>query len=388
MKLDATNEILKITNNFNFKYLEEENKLPYRFNLLDDLKTNENAHNLVLTRILGYKPALIHFIEFLNKIEKNKFYFDIKLISNPIITAEKMRIDALIREQGKYAIIIENKINYAEDQYQQVERYIDKCKTLGYSNNSIYILYLTRKSYNVEKTSHQSWGKYAENKLFDKQHLYISYENEILPWLKEFQSQINEKDNLLKSALIQYIDHIEHLLNNEKIYKNMNKELNLFLTKELNLNDNHSENLMILSKKNDEIEKFKSQIEKRINEERKELFKYWYTELHKKYADKNNIAKIVNEESQTGVVITDCDEKFSILVEYESYSGTYIGYSIHHASEKKQDNIEKKLKDLCNSNGLSKPTVNWYGWKSVVNDEVLVELTMLIDEVLTKIDKK
>ena len=129
---------------FSILYSKEFNKLPYRLNLLDDLTTNENAHSKFLIRLLQYKPALPHFLNYLME-SYSSFEFDIELINEPILTWEKMRIDGLIKESRKYAIIIENKIHNAEEQEHQIGRYIEKCKSIGFRVNQIFILYLTKK---------------------------------------------------------------------------------------------------------------------------------------------------------------------------------------------------------------------------------------------------
>ena len=59
-------------------------------------------------------------------------------IRNPQITVEKRRIDLWIRERGKYAVIIENKVRDADDKIKQIERYIDMTIEEDYNEENIY----------------------------------------------------------------------------------------------------------------------------------------------------------------------------------------------------------------------------------------------------------
>ncbi|MBF2091670.1 PD-(D/E)XK nuclease family protein, partial [Flavobacterium psychrophilum] len=132
---------INLLDKFSFVYDSEINKLPYRLNLLDDLSTNENAHSKFLIRLLQHQSALINFINFINNDKSSNFTFDVSTIKKPILTYEKLRIDGLIKENNKYAIIIENKIHNAVEQEHQIGRYINKCKSIGFSVEQIFVIY-------------------------------------------------------------------------------------------------------------------------------------------------------------------------------------------------------------------------------------------------------
>ena len=147
---------------------------------MNSFNVNENAHSRLLISLLKYKPALRHFLNFLTK---KKLNFDISLIDKPILTVEKWRIDGLVQEERKYAFIIENKIHNAVEQKEQIGRYIDVCKQLGYKLNQIYILYLTR--YAENKPTIQTWGNYKESD-FAGHYIKIAYKEDIIVWLEEY----------------------------------------------------------------------------------------------------------------------------------------------------------------------------------------------------------
>lgn len=108
------------------------------------------------------------------------------------------RIDILIANKDKQAIIIENKI-YAPDGDKQLKRYDEealKNYTCGYR-----ILYLTRRG---DDASPKSSKGIAYHK--------ISYQTEIVDWLKECIKQCVSLP-LIRETLIQYSNHIKRLTN-------------------------------------------------------------------------------------------------------------------------------------------------------------------------------
>ena len=68
--------------------------------------------------------------------------FQMKWVNRPEITAEKEKIDIGIRENGKYAVIIENKLKGAAFQRNQLARYIQRMKDFGYKDEQIFVVIL------------------------------------------------------------------------------------------------------------------------------------------------------------------------------------------------------------------------------------------------------
>ena len=108
------------------------------------------------------------------------------------------RIDILVTNNDKQAIIIENKI-YAPDGNEQLKRYDDEA--LKRYTNGYRILYLTRKGDDASPESSKGIAYYK-----------ISYQKEILKWLKECIIQCVSLP-LIRETLIQYSNHIKRLTN-------------------------------------------------------------------------------------------------------------------------------------------------------------------------------
>jgi len=175
--------ILNLHNTETEKFLNENNVLgkEYRksrkdrseigfnvFTLASDFYYRENFHSFILSAFLNptdkhnEENSYLHlFIDLLNlknnqkKIDKNDFL-------NSSVFVEKHKIDILITDDvSKKAIIIENKVNNAIDQFRQLPRYLEVVE-LNYSIESI--VYLTL---NSAKTPDKTDWTLSEKKSID-----------------------------------------------------------------------------------------------------------------------------------------------------------------------------------------------------------------------------
>jgi hypothetical protein len=244
--------ITDIINSFAEVYQREKNKLPFSFNVIDELHINENGHSRVLAKLLQYKVDGKYTIleSFINLLQsKCQCAMNIK-VNSPDISNEQNRIDALVEERGKYAIIIENKIYWAVDQDNQIDRYVNCVKNSGFVLDefgilkNVFVVYLTQDG--TKEVSNASFNE-ARKKLGWKndkeqgQFIPINYKNDILPWLKnDVLPNCTLKEELLSSGIKQYIDFLEGLFglrNNQIILMNNMKDL---LLEKCSINENDS----------------------------------------------------------------------------------------------------------------------------------------------------
>ena len=249
---EQLSSITDIINSFAEVYQREKNKLPFSFNVIDELHINENGHSRVLAKLLQYKVNDKYTIleSFINLLQsKCQCEINIK-VDSPDISNERNRIDALIVEKGKYAIIIENKIYWAVDQDSQIDRYVDFVKNSGFILDesgilkNVFVVYLTQDG--TKEVSNTSFNE-ARKKLGWKndeeqgQFIPVNYKNDILPWLKnDVLPNCTLKEDLLSSGIKQYIDFLEGLLglrNNQIILMNNMKD---FLLEKCSINENDS----------------------------------------------------------------------------------------------------------------------------------------------------
>ncbi len=335
MNEQQLSDLLNFASEFSSIKEEEQKKLPFHLNLVDQLHINENAHSRILMHLLSYKndngkyvflTSLIDLIK-----EKQSGDFGKITIESPQITQEKERIDLWVRDND-YAIIFENKIYNAADQDAQISRYINKTKEglRNYIEEDIYVVYLSQYPKEPEL---QSWGDYKNS--FRSRYVNLSYCYDILPWLKDkILPNINHKELFLQTAIIQYIDYLEGLFKIRNIDKPMNKGLNRIIeehfeligekveTKAKNLYENiqHVKDILY------QMDALSETYRQRIHEEMRK-------ETEKKYPELNT-----NEQYPTsnGWLVTDVtfdkiDNKKAIVymgMDTYYYCGFYFDYNL------------------------------------------------------------
>ena len=382
-KLARISENSSLLTDFSKICEEEFSKLPFRTNLLDSFNVNENAHSRLLISLLKYKPALCHFLEFLK--EKKKLNFNISLIVKPILTAEKWRIDGLIQEEGKYVFIIENKIHNAVEQNEQIGRYIDVCKQLGYKLNQIYILYLTR--YAENKPTIQTWGNYKESD-FAGRYVETAYKEDIIVWLEEYLQAISERETIVKSAVIQYIDYLKHIFNNREIFKEMDNKLQNFLVEKLQLTDNNVKNIDIITTKVSEIDELQKHLKALVEVTREKCLFEWKNHLHSQ-EDFKNCNFVVNTDDKYPniyVVLEYKGKSFAAAIEYYRLSNEiYFGLGRHFSSQTLNEEIKFFFNDFLKDREFESNDW-WYGWKDTTFQEAYTDFSLFLKEVLNKLE--
>jgi hypothetical protein len=319
-ELEEGEQFFVFLHNFMKIHKKMEEKLPYHVNIIDELHANENAHSRILTKLLQQKTTnnrfeiLESFIDYLID-GKPEVFRNIK-IEKPEITQEVERIDLWIRDNN-YSIIIENKIHYASDQERQLERYIDKTIDDGFKKEQIYVIYLSR---NYGEPAEQSWGKYKEE--FKDRYLNLSFREDILFWLKDrVLPDLRLKDVFLRSAIEQYIDHLEGMFEIRNINNIQNMELKEFIKEELGLNGTPTENTAKLMAKKEEINKVNNQIDSLMNDYQNETDKDFFQKCQKIISDKYPGYKSVYEEGSRAGLIVPIKDSTKVRVSIFFYDG-------------------------------------------------------------------
>ncbi len=282
---------------------EEQKKLPFHLNLVDQLHINENAHSRILMHLLSYtnENGKYVFLTSLIDLIKERLSGDFGKITieSPKITQEKERIDLWVMDKN-YAIIFENKIYNADDREAQLSNYIGKTLKHDYNKNQIFVVYLSQYPKEPEP---QSWGEYKDS--FRSRYVNLSYCYDILPWLKDkVMPCIECKEQFLQSAIIQYIDYLEGLFKIRNIDEPMNKELQKLIIKQFDLSEkSDKECISFLREKSDSINEVSQQMNKMIEDYRKNIYETWKKKTAEKYSKLE--PNKVSEGSGKGWVITD-----------------------------------------------------------------------------------
>jgi hypothetical protein len=279
-------------------------KLPYHINVIDELHVNENANSRILAALLQYKEnGEYTLLKSFVKNRLNKWDID---VSEPQITSEDLRIDLLVQEKGKYAIIFENKIYDAVHQKNQLARYIIKMRNEDFADDQIFVVFLPPQKYEPTDCSWKKPIKECEiccdasrcpikekeslKASFKDRFQIITFRDDIIAWLEEdVIPNCRQKETFLYTAAMQYLDYLKGYFDLRTINKNMNMELQEYLIGKLHLEDekNGKKKLEILDKKINEIQQLLNEMQSLKNCIRQNVFDEWkqitkekFPELH------------------------------------------------------------------------------------------------------------
>ena len=187
------------------------------FNIFTVLRraTDEvNLHSRFLHALLDYRKLPKTERENLNDFFQNvvEKQFEEK---GAKVERESNNIDILIRNaDSNQAVVIENKI-LAGDQPEQLKRYHQTLKRLGYSD--IHLLYLTLHG-----------DEPSKNSVVDLDYETISYKDDLLPWLERCQKRAYDEP-ALRESVAQYRQLVRKLTGTDRTGEYMSELKNLLL---------------------------------------------------------------------------------------------------------------------------------------------------------------
>ena len=253
---------------------------PFHLNVIEAAcrgRFKETGHSLVLANLLKHPVIQSSFIKNFLNIQHEYMH----------VTAEKNRIDVALKGKDIF-VIIENKVNDAEEMENQIYRYVNDIgiKKYGFTLPQIYVLYLNPTNRTLP-SPYSLCDKNKENNVFEaleKEHFKVlSYKYDITDWLRKLSI---ENEPHIASALDQYIDFLENKFYTSPIYQNMNKEIKDFILKELHIEGlTLQEQITALKNEQEKVTALLDSIESLRIELRKEesnrLMREWQSEIEK-----------------------------------------------------------------------------------------------------------
>ncbi len=354
-------------------------QMTYDANLADILKPGENAHSLILKKILSYKKNGINiFTESLvSALFKREILFDYSDVS---VYAEKYRIDLLIKDK-RSSIIIENKIHGAVDQEEQLRRYIDIIKHLGISEENIFIIYLT----GVDKKTYPSESLSIYNNSFRERTVVASFSKDILSWLIHCVTPyINNKDNNFQYFTSQYTEHLKNFFKRDN---EMNIKINDFIMTELELSDDKPDfNVAVILDEIKNVTEVQSHLNKLLSEQKEKSFDRWYRQLNTDYPSLNIIRNSEkNSLTKIGILFEMDGHQFSILIE-KDIDTIYLGISRHFTNDKVYSDYVRELSKKISDTGYKESESWWYAWHYTSYESGYSELCCLINKTIAYMD--
>lgn len=238
---------------------------PHSVNTIMDLAPDEPK----VSRILGgffkqRKDGRYYVLEdFVKRFFGSLLALQIKkpVIESEETVDEKKRIDLLVYEKGKYAIVFENKIWDAEEQKNQLANYIKGMKASKYeiSDENIYVVYLP--STDEHGPTDRSWNKSLQER-FAARYRNVSFKEGILDWLTS-ESLAGIDDDTFQLSRLLFIDYLNRVFNLTET-DNMEKiKTEEYIHQVLGLSDiDNSYNIAVLTGRINEISDCVGQLER------------------------------------------------------------------------------------------------------------------------------
>ena len=399
---EEVNRLLGLAKSYNEEREKKLSELPFFYNIWEEVQVNENAHTRLLMRLLQYELARTDFFTYL----EGKGFASLTM-SKPKITVEKHRIDGLIQD-GNYAVIVENKVCGAVDQDRQLGRYIETCTSLGYRENQIYVLYIVDRP--GKEPSEQTWGGYKEE--FEGRTLVLSYTEDIIPWMQKFldalESNKQEKEKLLRSGVVQYLDYLKMTFMNSH-HIDMEEWLKEYVAGKVSSDKAKRSERRIIDVLTPDIDAWEVLLSDAKRLRARSYLAIWNDDIKAVYEGKYgnvSVSQALEGENldypQIRIFYQLDEDKapFDVLVEFGvKEDKVYIGLSKHHNATAKQDSSLRKKFEKGLSEGSPKdpawhPTNKtekdiaqrrgWYGWWEVEPDEAKPTFDKLVATLVSK----
>lgn len=200
------------------KEFRNTSKYPPHYNLVNEFSNffNEDKHSDILAHLLEIGEVQESFINYFFKDLWNGSYKIHTRVS--YVVHGKISTPDILLENSESFIIIENKIEDAPEQPEQMYRYVHDVGISYFQKEigQIYVVYL-KGSDRFPPTKYSTAKKDGENQIdvmveLKDRFLVRNYFEDIVKWIDEFinQNQDNENMRYVRSALFQYKDFLTY----------------------------------------------------------------------------------------------------------------------------------------------------------------------------------
>lgn len=365
---------------------EVEIKQPLQVNSIFDLEPSETKVSKILEgffrqRINGRYLVLESFV---------KYVFGEKLasmINKPVIIAEdtvadRKRIDILVYEKEKYAIVFENKIWDAEEQDNQLANYINgmKAKEYGFKDDQIHIVYLP--STDVHGPTDKSWKKSLQ-KIYEERYKSVSFKEGIIGWLES--NELNEiDDECFAHSRFLFVDYLKRVFKLTETDNMENQMIDEFIRKELVLSEkDYISNIATLTAKYNQITECANQLERIRKGYCCKMLKEWSSRLANDFPNSKKHEVCDSKRMCTGIVLPYKEIENAIFINVE-FVDKKVCYGAIYMPETQKLREEMQASDFIKPFWESKEFirgVDWLFYKYVNIEEGYECLKNLIENV-------
>lgn len=366
-KLDGFKLGLSFSDQVNGIIKKHEARRPFHLNVIEAVchgNFRETGHSLVLADMLKHHAIQSSFLERFLNLKYDALE----------VTAERDRVDVALKGNGIF-VIIENKVNAAEEQKSQVYRYVHEIgmDKYGYKLSEIYVIYLNPRTHD-NPSEYSLCDENNENNVFEalgeEHYKVLSYKYDIIDWLRGI-SIPNEPH--IESALDQYLDFLENKFHTTLLDTEMNKDIREFLLKELQIESKSlEEQISALGSQYEKTAELLSSIDSLKIELRKELSHDMIEEWQKR----------IETEKLPEIQLNKEEHSFGIQLKNKVRLGIWDGFDStdllpYWGFQYKQDNKENiqevygQIDELLEKAGMEieSPSTDrstvWIAWKTI-----------------------
>ena len=211
----------------------------------------------------------------------------------------------------------------------------------------------------------------------------------ILKNQQEYLQVISERETIVKSAVIQYIDYLKHVFNSREIFKEMENKLQDFLVEKLQLtDDNNVKNIDIITTKISEIDELQKHLKALVEITREKCLFEWKNHLLSQ-EDFKNCNFVVNTDDKYPniyVVLEYKGKSFAAAIEYYRLNNEiYFGLGRHFSSQTLNEEMKYFFSDFLKDREFQSNDW-WYGWKDTTFQEAYTDFSFFLKEVLDKLE--
>ena len=308
-KLNGLYECIMFSNQVSDIMVRHFAQRPFHLNVIEAAcrgRFKETGHSLVLADMLKHPYIQSSFLSTFLGLQHEYMK----------VTAENDRVDVALKSDDMF-VIIENKVNAAEEKKNQVYRYVHKIgmEKYGYVMSQIYVVYLNPTN-RIPPSNYSLCDDNNENNVFEdlgEDHYTIkSYKYDITSWLRELSI---DNEPHISSALDQYIDFLENKFHTSPLDKNMNNEIKQFLLKELQIEGkSYDEQIAALDNQQEKVSELLNAIDNlKIELKKKQshtMMREWQGQIEK----------------QLGIVLAADEHSFRIQLNNKVWLGVWDGY--------------------------------------------------------------
>jgi hypothetical protein len=375
---------------------EERKKVPYRFNALIEADLSEPDISGILAGFFMQKTNGEYRV--LKSFVKKFWGGDLaSMILSPTIKTEEIvkddyRIDILIYEKDKYAIVLENKIWDAPDQPNQLANYIDAMKSseYGFNDEQIYVSFLPKtKNHNPSInswTSKENGDIYKDS--FKDRYRLIDFTDKILPWLESSKEvQGVSDDRYFEYSRFLFIDYLRRKLELDNIDNMTQIEIEKRLKEHLYTNDPVADADKLLQIINRLPKIDINEVVKQLSKLRKEktlmAMQEWVDKMHRDYQDYSIHDDRCGAHLCVGINVPykDIPEFFKVFIwNFHKSERLSVGIELTKEGSPYRKDIEAKVGDLVRGKKGFQKGHEWLYYKNVSYEQAYPLLQELVRE--------